>query len=771
MRTDAVNAMDDHPSKAAVGKRPCRPAHHAEFEQTLGQFVHVPPRAFLQVTDAAHDPPRTPSFIAAWLPEHVVLGAGTRGDARRFWGPRAAGVSFKTAGLWAVVAFTGEQVFFLFAWLVNFAVAIALLRQFRRPVNLALGLLFLLNGLITESTFLGASSDHLSSVAEQFRRVLDPLTSVAILGAALVFPRPAWGLRPRTIGLVLASTSALFLLAAWQDFYGLTHPRSYTATLSLPQFVFGYLIQQLAWIAVLLRWGHAAWTETSPLARRQTQILLAAFGLRAVHITLVVLGEDLAYVRTATSVWAQMAIAIEVLTLVAAGWVVWRLVQARPLLDNRDRLYVQFIILTLLFGVLEAFLTRGFAPFGRIDFQYATFILAHLDVWVLRPVLVYYAFLRYDLGGMRRYSAHIGTAMAALLAGTVVLAGMTSRPEVIPVALGYLMASAAGLLVGALVWPVAKHARNRQAVEAFVAAADPERRGSARELATLRDELGLDGRQAQELLEAVRSNWGSAAGREWYLDQAILGRYRIRAFLGAGTAGEVYRAHDIVDNERVVLKRTRRLDPDAQRLLLHEAAILRELDHPNIVRLLRVESLENERILVLEHADDGSLATRMTKGRMEPAEVQRIARGMLAGLAAAHRSGVHHGDLTPSNVLLSGNRVLLCDFEASRGAGLVAVDRATPHYQAPERRHGAGPSVQGDLYAWGRIVLDMAHGRRLATVPEPLRLPPGYGQGWKAMVEAALRPDARTRPESVTALLSLGRAKPRGKAGSSAQAE
>lgn len=188
----------------------------------------------------------------------------------------------------------------------------------------------------------------------------------------------------------------------------------------------------------------------------------------------------------------------------------------------------------------------------------------------------------------------------------------------------------------------------------------------------------------------------------------VAGRYRLRARLGSGGMGTVWRAVDEFLEREVAVKEVTAIgtsDPGFQRTL-REARTSARLRHPGVVTVHDVVMEDGRPWLVMEMVDGHSLAEVV--GRAGPLPAQRavdLARQLLAALAATHRHGIVHRDVKPANVLLDGDRVVLADFGIAAfedGTALTATNLliGSPQYLAPERINGsAGPA--SDLWSLG----------------------------------------------------------------------
>ncbi len=229
--------------------------------------------------------------------------------------------------------------------------------------------------------------------------------------------------------------------------------------------------------------------------------------------------------------------------------------------------------------------------------------------------------------------------------------------------------------------------------------------------------------------------------------EIVAGRFRVERLAGVGGMGEVFRASDLESGAPVAVKVSRQTVADEARFL-REAQLLETLSDPGIVAYLGHGRLADGRpFLAMEWLEGESLADRLARAPLPLEEVVPIVRSVARALGAAHRRGVVHRDVKPSNVFLvsddKGPRVRLIDFGIARDTGirggtLTKTDAAigTPQYMAPEQVRGArdvGPAA--DVFSLGCLLYECVAGRgpfvsdtllaALAAVlledPEPLR--------------------------------------------------
>jgi serine/threonine protein kinase len=207
-------------------------------------------------------------------------------------------------------------------------------------------------------------------------------------------------------------------------------------------------------------------------------------------------------------------------------------------------------------------------------------------------------------------------------------------------------------------------------------------------------------------------------------ESLLAGRYRLRERIGAGGMSRVWLAYDEVLYRNVAIKE---IEPPAgfpvdQEAWLHELAYREaraaaQVDHPNIVKIYDLVDSGPWPWLVLQYLPSRSLREAIRiEGPLSVAQVARIGLSVLDALAAAHRVGVLHRDVTPRNVLLGHDgRVMLTDFglalwHCGDEAGEHVV-MGTAHYIAPERIAVGESTPAGDLWSLGATLYTAVENR------------------------------------------------------------
>jgi len=223
------------------------------------------------------------------------------------------------------------------------------------------------------------------------------------------------------------------------------------------------------------------------------------------------------------------------------------------------------------------------------------------------------------------------------------------------------------------------------------------------------------------------------------------GRYHIIKLLGLGGMGAVYRAWDEELGVGVAVKIVRpeiATDPelarDLEKRFKRELLLARQVTHPNVVRIHDMGEIGGIKYITMPYVDGVELASILKKhqGGLPIEQVVRVARGVVAGLVAAHNAGVVHRDLKPANIMVENgtDQAMIMDFGIARssaagdpaekpgvrlsqealasGLTMAGAIVGTLEYMAPEQFRGEAVDHRADIYAFGLILYDLLTGRR-----------------------------------------------------------
>jgi len=210
-----------------------------------------------------------------------------------------------------------------------------------------------------------------------------------------------------------------------------------------------------------------------------------------------------------------------------------------------------------------------------------------------------------------------------------------------------------------------------------------------------------------------------------------LGRYRIEKPISAGAMGAVYRAHNVVSQTDVAIKRL--LDTSHAARFEIEARLLSGLEHPRVVRVLdHFQDSTGVYYIVMELIEGPDLG-QVLKDRGDPGmpihDVLEWARQACEALQYVHEQQIVHRDVKPQNLIESADGVVLVDFGVATQLNTTDTGTAgigTPRFMAPEVFAGGAVSPRADVFSlaatvWNLIIGEApvyADDRKLAdTIP------------------------------------------------------
>ncbi|MFC9997059.1 protein kinase [Nocardia sp. NPDC127526] len=208
--------------------------------------------------------------------------------------------------------------------------------------------------------------------------------------------------------------------------------------------------------------------------------------------------------------------------------------------------------------------------------------------------------------------------------------------------------------------------------------------------------------------------------------RAALPGYDIDGQIGRGGCGVVLAGTHRGLHRRVAIKQIPPQfadDMQVRRRFVDEARVMAALDHPHVVPVYDYIEHEDLCLLVLEYLPGGTVENRFITAGFEAMAAVAVALSCAAGLDAAHRHGVLHRDVKPSNLMFAANGTLkLTDFGIAKivGGDETLVTRAgeiigTPSYIAPEQVRGQQLSPSTDVYALATMLYQLLSG----TLPFP----------------------------------------------------
>lgn len=209
---------------------------------------------------------------------------------------------------------------------------------------------------------------------------------------------------------------------------------------------------------------------------------------------------------------------------------------------------------------------------------------------------------------------------------------------------------------------------------------------------------------------------------KFFKNEGVEAYYNVKEKLGSGSFAVVKRGVSKADGKDYAIKFIDKtaLKKDDEVMLESECSVLKEVDHPNIVKLFEIFNTPKMLILVMELVKGGEMLDKLKESEKytEADAADTIAR-VADGLAYIHAKGIAHRDLKPENLLLCADsdmaKVKIADFGFAKMMDeekhLLQTACGTPEYVAPEVLAQTGYDVECDIWSLGVVMYVMLCGR------------------------------------------------------------
>src|SRR5882724_5870765 len=257
------------------------------------------------------------------------------------------------------------------------------------------------------------------------------------------------------------------------------------------------------------------------------------------------------------------------------------------------------------------------------------------------------------------------------------------------------------------------------------------------------------------------------------IGQRLSNRYDIRAELGHGGMGVVYRAHDPLLNREVAIKLIppTLLSPETEQRFQREAQLVAQMDHPAVVPIYDFGKHEGSLFFVMPVVEGTNLRWHQREGALTLGEVIDIGIQVAEALEYSHTRSVVHRDIKPENIMVTREdgarvRVRIMDFGLARGASESRITKTgtiagTLSYMSPEQVAASGVDHRSDIYSLGTVLYECLTGeppfsgelqsilyRIVHEIPQPPRaLGADINQDLEAVILTCIAKDPAKRPQ------------------------
>ncbi|MEN8154776.1 MAG: serine/threonine-protein kinase [Acidobacteriota bacterium] len=251
-----------------------------------------------------------------------------------------------------------------------------------------------------------------------------------------------------------------------------------------------------------------------------------------------------------------------------------------------------------------------------------------------------------------------------------------------------------------------------------------------------------------------------------------IGKYKILKKLGSGGFGTVYLAEDTFLKTQRALKIPHRLSAGKEKLLEESVVQTKLLDHPNIVKLLTVDIMDNTIIMVMEYVNGSDLEKTIDSQDSLSVQTSLVYfKQILSALEYAHKNMVLHRDIRPSNILINEDNIIkITDFGTSTILGErqhATTKIGSPPYMAPEQFEGKAVFAS-DIYSAGCLFYEMVTGFPPIVLLNPMEIykkakvgdflplikkKKSITEELNAIIMKALAPDISDRYKNISSML------------------
>jgi predicted Ser/Thr protein kinase len=254
------------------------------------------------------------------------------------------------------------------------------------------------------------------------------------------------------------------------------------------------------------------------------------------------------------------------------------------------------------------------------------------------------------------------------------------------------------------------------------------------------------------------AGWADPAnGPSPIIVEGKLDEFKVEGILGSGESSHVYKGTDSNSGKRVALKLTHAKGSEAKRQIEQEFELLRQMQHPHIVRVLDLRTAPSGPVMVSEYVTGDSLEKDVIEAKLpvKMKTVRLLAEQLTNVLAYLETKRIVHRDVKPANVMVDNLRLeeagvtpkaVLLDFGVAKvhnSGDIMLSNTGTVGYRSPEMLLGWVYSHPVDVWGLGATITAMVTGRNFARTFDYKMLNKYEGRGMQDVLEAEKRDPSR----------------------------
>ncbi|GAB2270588.1 Serine/threonine-protein kinase sty46 [Dionaea muscipula] len=242
---------------------------------------------------------------------------------------------------------------------------------------------------------------------------------------------------------------------------------------------------------------------------------------------------------------------------------------------------------------------------------------------------------------------------------------------------------------------------------------------------------------------AERSPATPAKSEDWEIDRKLL---KIGEKIASGSCGDLYSG--VYGDQDVAIKlfRAEHLTEASEEEFAQEVAILREVQHENVVRFVGACTKAPHFCIVTEYLSGGSLYNYLHKNntKLELSQLLKFAIDICKGMEYLHENNIIHRDLKTANLLMDADQVVkVADFGVARfqnEEGIMTAETGTYRWMAPEVINHQPYDQKADVFSFAIVLWELVTAKVPYDTMTPLQAALGVRQGLRPFLPENMHP-------------------------------